>query len=52
MKHKGVEPSTFLKMQILETTEDSEKLEELEEKWRWRLLTWEEFSGGFNTRHD
>ena len=52
VKHKGVEPSTFLKMQILETTEDSEKLEELEEKWRWSLLTWEEFSGGFNTRHD
>jgi hypothetical protein len=51
-RHKETEPTSYLKIQVLETADRDEDLAQLEEKWRWKLCTWQRYGSSLNTRSD
>ena len=50
--HHGIDPSTFIQIQLLEGTDDENQLSKLEDKWRYKLMTWQIYDGGLNSKQD
>ena len=50
--HQGIDPSSYIRIQIIETAETEEGLSVIEAKWRNKLMTWKEHNGGLNSRRD